>query len=107
MTTVGYGMTRDEAIKALALAQDLSWKVTGLDKQSAYLAKNFLSPVPCPNCSQPVAAVDAIVHEGDHCECPHCHALIRYVVPLVHISGPFYLWDIEPGQIAHETRSLR
>lgn len=97
-------MTREEA---QTYADETVTRVAGVSgallKQKRYLAKNYLTPVPCPNCLAPLALVDAVHVEdpdtNDRFDCPHCGAKLLHTVPLVHLAGPIWSWSLLPHQI--------
>lgn len=70
-----------------------------VDRQRIMLAREWLVPVPCPNCEQPMAVVDAIHVQGDDFVCSVCEAKLRFTVPLFAIGSAYWHWVLAPGQI--------
>jgi hypothetical protein len=89
-------MDREEAER---LAGTPTGLLSPIEQQQKYLAQIHLIPIQCPNCEEGLPQIDAIHLTGDHYECPHCTAKIRYVVPFVALGTSPWMWVLEPHQI--------
>ena len=85
--------------EAYANAVSPSKLYAAVDQQRIMLSKEWLLPLPCPNCEQPMPVVDALHVEGDNFVCGVCEAKIIFTVPIVATGPSYWHWRIAPGQI--------
>jgi len=85
--------------EAYANAPSPSRLYASLDRQRIMLAREWLVPVGCPNCEQPMAVVDAVHVKGDDFICGVCEAKLLFTVPLFGGGPTYWHWTLAPGQI--------